>query len=157
MCEVFLDVEGYEDLYEISNLGNVRNKASGKLLKPLKNSNGYLYVNLWKNGIGKFKLIHRLVAQSFIPNPNNYPQVNHIDKNKTNYNVENLEYCTAQYNIDYSVSKPVAQFSLDGRLLNTYKSAHEAERQTGIDNSNICNCCLGKRYKSAGGFIWKFV
>lgn len=155
MNEIFKDIKNYEDLYEVSDTGLVRNKVSGKILKPGRNSRGYLLVNLYKDGICKSKSIHRLVAETFIPNPNHYPQVNHIDENKTNNNVDNLEWCTRQYNIDYSQSKPVCQYALDGRLLNTYKSVCEASRQTGISQGDISNCCLG-RYKSAGGFIWKF-
>ena len=155
MCEVFKPIEGYEDLYEVSNEGRVRNKTTGRILKPFS-AKGYLKVNLCKDGISKFKSIHRLVANAFIPNPLNLPEVNHIDENKLNNNVDNLEWCSRQYNIDYSVSKPVNQYALDGRLLNTYKSTMEAERQTGVPHQNICNCCLGKRL-SAGDFIWKFV
>lgn len=158
MCEIFLDVEGYETLYEISNLGNVRNKASGRLLKPRKSSNGYLRVILYK-GDGTYKnySVHRLVANAFLPNPLNLPEVNHKDFNKLNNSVDNLEWCSRQYNAECSLSKPVAQFSLDGRLLNTYKSTMDAQRQTGICNQSISECCNGRRYKSAGGFIWKFV
>lgn len=149
MCEIFLDVEGYETLYEISNLGNVRNKASGKLLKPRKSSNGYLRVILYK-GDGTYKnySVHRLVAKAFIPNPLNLQEVNHKDFNKTNNSVDNAE-C--------SLAKPVAQYSKDGKLINTYKSTMDAERQTGICNQSISECCNGGRCKSAGGFIWKFV
>ena len=157
MCEVFKPIEGYEDLYEVSDEGNVRNKTTGRILKPSRTNRGYLCVYLCKDGIREFKSIHRLVAQAFLPNPDNYPQVNHIDENKLNNSVDNLEWCTSQYNIDYSQSKPVAQFSLDGRLLNTYKSACEAARQTGINRQSISECCLGKRYKTTGGFIWKYV
>lgn len=153
--EKFRDVVGFDDLYEVSDKGRVRNKITGRILKPAKNK-GYLQVLLYKDEIiHKFKLVHRLVAEAFLPNPNNYPQVNHKDEDKTNNSVDNLEWCTSQYNIDYSQSKPVAQFSLDGRLLNTYKSTREAERQTGIPNQNIGKCCLGK-IKSAGNFIWKY-
>lgn len=155
MYEIFKPIKGYEDLYEVSDLGNVRNKASGKLLKPFRDRGGYLRVDLC-NGIRKSKLIHRLVAQVFLPNPLNLPQVNHIDENKSNNNVDNLEWCTAQYNIDYSQSKSVNQYSLDGIYIATYKSIKEAERTTGIAHGDISRCCLGKRL-SAGGFIWKFV
>lgn len=156
MCKIYKPIEGYEDLYEVSDEGNVRNKTTGRLLKPGRTNRGYLFVNLCKDGISKFKTIHRLVALAFLPNPNNYQQINHKDKNRSNNNVDNLEWCTNQYNVDYSISKPVNQYALDGRLLNTYKSTSEAERQTGVPHQNICYCCLGKRL-SAGGFIWKFV
>ena len=158
MTEIFKPIKGYEDLYEVSDLGNVRNKASGKLLKPRKNRRGYLRVVLYKgDGTHKEYLIHRLVAKAFLPNPLNLLEVNHKDFNKLNNSVDNLEWCSRQYNAEYSLSKPVNQFSLDGRLLNTYKSTMDAQRQTGIPNQNISECCNGGRYKSAGGFIWKFV
>lgn len=155
MKENYKNIVGYEDLYEVSDTGLVRNKATGKILKPLKNNRGYLHVRLYKDGIGKFKLVHRLVAEAFLPNPLNLSEVNHIDENKLNNNVDNVEWCSRQYNIDYSQSKSVCQYSLDGRLLNIYKSAYEAERQTGINQGNICKCCLGK-IKSSGNFIWKY-
>lgn len=155
MNEIYKDIKDYEDLYEVSDTGLVRNKVSGKILKPSKDKYGYLYINLWKKGKYKTYRIHRLVARAFIPNPLNLPQVNHIDENKFNNNVDNLEWCDCQYNIDYSVSKPVCQYSLDGTLLNIYKSACEASRQTGVNRQNICQCCLGKT-KSAGNFIWKY-
>lgn len=160
MCEIFLDVEGYETLYEISNLGNVRNKTSGRLLKPKKSKThkGYLSITLSKNGIHKGYLIHRLVAKAFIPNPNNLPQVNHKDCNRANNNVDNLEWCSVQYNNEYSLAKPVAQYTLDGKFIAKYKSLHEAERQTGIHQTSISSFLHGyKKYSHAGGFIWKYV
>lgn len=159
--EEFRDVVGYEDLYEVSNEGRIRNKNTGRILKPNKIHNGYLQVSLCKDGERKPALVHRLVAQAFLPNPNHYPQVNHKDEDKTNNSVDNLEYCTIQYNINYSIhkrSKPVNQYALDGRLLNTYKSIKEAAEKTGIDNTDICYCCRNKRGRiSAGNFIWKYV
>lgn len=154
MKENYKNIVGYEDLYEVSDTGLVRNKVSGKILKPRKDR-GYLHVKLYKDGIGKIYKVHRLVANTFILNPLNLPEVNHIDENKSNNNVENLEWISHQENIDYSLSKPVCQYSLDGRLLNTYKSINEASRQTGIAQGNICNCCKDKRGR-AGNFIWKF-
>lgn len=160
MCEIFKDIDNYEDLYEISNQGRVRNKITGKILKP-NIKNGYYYLILCKDEIHKHHYIHRLVASAFIPNPNNFSQVNHIDENKLNNNVDNLEWCTSQYNTNYSIhkrSKPVNQFSLDSRLLNTYKSTQEASRQTGINQGNIVQCCLGNpKYSHTGNFIWKYV
>lgn len=156
MNENYKDIKDYEDLYEVSDTGLVRNKVSGKILKPgTDGRKGYLQVDLHKDGIRKTYRIHRLVANAFIPNPLNLPQVNHIDENKTNNNVENLEWCSAQYNTEYSKAKPVNQFSLDGRLLNTYKSTMEASRQTGISQGDISDCCRNKRGR-AGNFIWKY-
>lgn len=99
--EEWKNVIGYEGLYEVSNKGNVRNVRSNKLLKLSKNCYGYIQVHLYKNGIRTGLKVHRLVAQAFIPNPDNFPQVNHKDEDKTNNNVENLEWCDAKYNMNY--------------------------------------------------------
>lgn len=99
MKEQWKDIADFDN-YEVSDLGNVRNKTTGKILKPLK-KNGYLYVDLYNNGDSKHKYIHRLVANSFIPNPLNLPQVNHKDCNRANNNVDNVEWCSAQYNNEY--------------------------------------------------------
>lgn len=155
--ENYKDIKDYEDLYEVSDTGLVRNKATGRILKLTRDKDGYLQVSLYKDGIRKTYRVHRLVAQAFIPNPNNYSEVNHIDENKTNNNVENVEWCSRQYNNEYSLSKPVCKYALDGRLLNTYKSIKEASKQTGIAQGNICRCCRGKDGSmTAGGFIWKY-
>ena len=150
--------EQWKDIadYEVSDLGRVRNKKTKRILRLGKDSGGYVQVNLYNDGERKSIKIHRLVASTFIPNPLNLPQINHIDENKTNNNVENLEWCSAQYNIDYSQSKPVNQYSLDGIYIATYKSIKEASKQTGINQGDISCCCRGK-YKTSGGFIWKYV
>lgn len=152
--EEFRDVPGYEGMYEVSNFGRVR--RNGKILKPFNNY-GYLRVDLFKNGIVRKFLIHRLVAQAFIPNPKNLPQVNHKDEDKTNNCVENLEWCDAKYNINYSKAKPVLQFDREGNFIKEWPSALKVEEELGIYHSNISNCCLG-RYglKTTGGFIWKY-
>lgn len=157
--EIWKDIEGYEDLYEVSDEGRIRNKNTGRILKPNKTHKGYLQVKLCKDGGKVGYSIHRLVAKAFIPNPDNYPQVNHIDEDKTNNNVNNLEWCTNQYNVVHSIhklSKKVGQYFPNGKLFAIYNSSMEAERQTGISSGNICQCCLGN-LKSAGGFIWKYV
>ena len=124
-------------------------------MRPCKNSRGYLSTSLCKDGQSKSFSIHRLVAQAFIPNPQNLPEVNHRDEVKTNNSVGNLEWCTAQYNNDYSRSKPVQQIDpKTGDAIATFKSMIEAERQTGIYHGNIGLCCGGKR-KSAGGYVWQ--
>ena len=108
MIEEWRPIEGYEGLYEVSNLGRVRSLDrfyyrlhKGKVLSPTKDRYGYLTVTLNCNGKSKTIKIHRLVAQAFLPNPDNLPQVNHKDEDKTNNNVDNLEWCTAKYNVNF--------------------------------------------------------
>ena len=148
--EEFRDVVGFEDLYEVSDEGRVRNKNTGRILKPNKINKGYLQVILCKDGERKPALVHRLVAKAFISNPNHYPQVNHIDENKSNNHVENLEYCTNQYNIRYSAYKK-------NKPVNTYKSTLEAaEQNPGTHSQNISGVCRGI-CKTHKGYIWKYV
>ena len=106
--EIWRPVVGYEGLYEVSNIGRVRSLDrfyyrlhKGKVLSPTKDRYGYLTVTLNCNGKSKTIKIHRLVAQAFLPNPDNLPQVNHKDEDKTNNNVDNLEWCTAKYNVNF--------------------------------------------------------
>lgn len=110
MKEIWKPIEGYEGLYEISNLGRVKsiqyfnhvnNKSypRNKILKPLPNDRGYHRVDLSKFGRSKRYRIHRLVAEAFIPNPNNFPEINHIDGNKQNNSINNLEWCTRKHNM----------------------------------------------------------
>lgn len=96
-------IEGFDGVYSVSNYGEVRNNKTGKLMKPRKNETGYLRINLTKNGKPKCMRVHRLVAQAFIPNPENKPEVNHIDFNRENNCVSNLEWVTNQENTQYSV------------------------------------------------------
>ena len=107
MEEIWKDIEGYEGLYQISNLGRVKSLGNThykttRILVVYKNKNGYCGINLCKKGkVTKYR-IHRLVATAFIPNPNNYPEVNHKDENKSNNRVDNLEWCTHHYNSIYN-------------------------------------------------------
>lgn len=153
MIEIFKDIEGYED-YQISNLGNVKSLRFGKekILKPVKDGKKYLCVVLYKQGKHKMCKVHRLVAQAFIPNPNNYQQVNHKDEDKTNNQVNNLEWCDCQYNIDYSQSKQVMCVET-GKI---YTSLSEVYRQLGFSQGYISLACNGK-HKTAYGFHWKYV
>ena len=173
MNEIFVDVLGYEGLYKVSNLGNVLSVKRNKLLKPGKENNGYLKVILRKNGKNKNYYVHRLVALSFLPNPLNYKEINHISEDKTDNRVENLEWCDHRYNINYGTgiqrmlqhsnwkkanektSKAVLCFTKQGKLIAEYSSSNEASRQTKINQSNISLCCNNKR-KSAGKYLWKF-
>ena len=102
MQEMWLDIKDYEGIYQVSNLGKVKNKKTNKILKPSKEK-GYLKLYLYKEGKKKTNYIHRLVAQAFLPNPNNYKEVNHIDSNPSNNNKNNLEWCDRKYNLDYMI------------------------------------------------------
>lgn len=161
MEEIFKDIEGYEGFYQISNFGRVYSIKRNRFLNPSKDKDGYLQIGLSKDGKEKKYKIHRLVALAFLLNPHNLPQVNHKDENKTNNKVDNLEFCTAKYNSNYGSrneknSKPVLQLTKDSELVAEYPSMKDAERQTRISQSSISRCCRGKRYKSCGGYLWKY-
>ena len=165
MKEIWRDIKGYEGLYQISSYGRVKSlertvwngkgyyKKSEKIRKGYDNGDGYLYVNLCKEGKRKQYRINRLVAMAFIPNPNNLPEVNHKDKIRTNNNIENLEWCTKQYNVEYSLAKAVIGINKVSGLILEFPSQMEASRQTGTNQGHIWGCCNGRR-KSAGGFLW---
>ena len=165
MNEIWKDIEGYEGLYQISNLGRVKSLGNNKtrkekILKSSKNTNGYLLVNLHKEGKQKHYYIHRLVVIAFIPNPDNLSQVNHINEDKTDNRVENLEWCDSKYNLNYGTrtektQKPILQFNLDGKFIKKWDSAIQVERELGFNQGNIGKCCKGK-IKSAYGFKWRY-
>lgn len=172
MEEIWKDIERYEGLYWISNLGRVKSKR--KILKPCINKRtGYIYVCLTKNNKGKVIVIHRLVAKTFLPNPYNLPFINHKDENKQNSRLDNLEWCTAKYNANYgtrnnklynktsfkkghkpSSCKKVEKYSIDGVLLETYYSIREAGRKNNISASSIYKYCEGQR--TCKKYIWKY-
>ena len=163
--EIWKPIEGYPD-YEVSNMGRVKSLKFGKekILKGVKDKNGYLIVDLYKEGKQKHYLIHRLVASAFIDNPNNLPQVNHIDEDKTNNRVENLEYCDSSYNTNFGTrterivkanSIPILQFTKSGEFVKKWNNAKEVERDLEISSSNIYKCCKGK-LKSIGGYEWGY-
>lgn len=156
MEEIYKDVIGYEGLYEVSNQGNVKSLKRNKILSPGIVNGGYFTVVLCKNGEVKHYRVHRLVAEAFIPNPARLPEINHINKDKTDNRAENLEWCDRQYNIDYSLSKQVAQYDFSGNLINVWKSVNEIQRQLGFSSSHISHCCLGK-YKTMYGYVWRYV
>lgn len=155
------DIINFEN-YQISDDGRVWSKNRNKYLKPI-DVNGYKKVSLYKNGKLHQRLIHRLVAEAFIPNPNAYEEINHINEDKSDNRVENLEWCTSSYNINYgtrverqinSISKKVFQYSIDNVLLNTYKSCTEAERENpSFNHRGISYSCIGK-LKTYKGFKW---
>lgn len=170
-------IKGYEGLYEISDKGEVRSFdrvlpcghnsshiRKGKILTPCGNGKGYLQIYLIKDGKAKKFYIHRLVAEAFIDNPNNYPIINHKDENRSNNEASNLEWCNHLYNSNYGHcrqkisdshnKKPVIQVLPDGTEVR-YESSHYAERCTQINHSSIVKCCKG-RAKTAGGFAWRY-
>lgn len=171
--EIWKDVLGYEGRYLISNMGNVVSKErigkNGAKIdkKVMKKSmlRNYLSVNLRNEKWQKRVHIHRLVAEAFIPNPNNLPQVNHIDENKLNNCVENLEWCTVRQNVTHNdlhikrwikKSMAVLQCKENGEIVKEYYNAAHAARETGISRPAITNRCLGKINKPIGGYYWKY-
>ena len=167
--EIWKPIEGYNGLYQVSNMGRVKSLGNNKtrkekILKLHSDKDGYLKVQLHKEGKKKNYLIHRLVAQAFIDNPNNLPQVNHKDEDKTNNCAENLEYCDSSYNTNFGTrnerivkanSIPILQFTKSGEFVKKWNNAKEVERDLEISSSNIYKCCKGK-LKSIGGYEWGY-
>ena len=174
MVEVWKDIPDYEGLYQISNLGRVKRLShkrfdrnqilKERIVKTTYPKNGwYPYLSLCKNGIYKNYSIHRLLAEVFIPNPNNYPVINHIDGNKQNNSLDNLEWCTYSHNnkeacrlkLNKGTAKTTLQFDKNGNFIKEWFSTRVAEKELNITNGKISQCCIGNR-KSAGGFVWKY-
>ena len=161
--EEWKQIEGCEH-YEVSNMGNIKNTLSGEILKTPLNTWGYPSVTLCGPWGRKNKAVHRLVAEAFIPNIENLPEVNHKDGNKRNNTVENLEWCTAKENVRHSVDaclrtslKAVDMYSLDGEYIRTFQTIAMAAKETGIVPGHISGCCKGRYgYKTAGGYVWKY-
>lgn len=173
MKEEWRDIKGYEGKYKISNKGRVmslykkntpyKGAYRSKIMIP-QIAWKYYCVDLLKNGKRRKSLIHRLVADAFIPNPENLLFVNHKDENKLNNNVSNLEWCTKEYNINYGsrnkvasikLSKPVVQMNLNGEFIALHPSLKIAGLKTNTSPSSISNVCSGRRSK-ANGFKWKY-
>ena len=151
------DIKGYEGLYAITPEGEVWSYRRKKFLKTVANKVGYFYVNLCINGNHTSYATHRLVAEAYISNPENLPEINHKDENKANNCLQNLEWCDAKYNINYGtrndkIKKPILQYDLDGNFIREWKCASDVGNEV---NGNICKCLKGKR-KSACGYIWKY-
>lgn len=187
--EIWKDVKGYEGLYQISNLGKIKRLSRlsyqrfGKLLlneKVMSNvidNNGYVVVSLTNNKKQRKFLVHRLIAIHFIKNNNNLPCINHIDGNKQNNDISNLEWCSYSQNnkhaLDNNLRKPpapwkgkfgtenktskkVGQYNLNGDLINIYPCVHEVYRKLRFPVTNIAAACRGKQ-KTAYGFKWKYI
>lgn len=161
MPEIWKPVTTYEGLYEVSNKGFVRSIKTQKIIIPRK-PRGYLQVGLSKNGIRKGFYIHRLVALAFIENKNKYKEINHIDENKCNNDVSNLEWCSRKYNCNYGtktqraknkICHKVFQLSKDNEIVNYFNSIEDAHLFTGVNRGHISSCTNNKR-KTAGGYKW---
>ena len=177
MAEVWKDIPGYEGLYQASNCGNIRSLNWGRrnivrnlYLKP--HNKGYLQVELAKDGNKKMITVHRLVAMTFIPNPNELPTINHKAENKCNNNVENLEWCTASYNTAYSRDKHPEKYRcrgvpyrhkrkieqvdvLSGDTVRVWDNIVTIKSEKNFHAWSISECCNGNR-KTAYGFKWRF-
>lgn len=171
-------IRDYEGYYEVSDAGYVRSldriipdktthtkRLKGKMMKLTpsvgRDGDGYLVVNLRKNHTSSVRLVHRLVAEAFLPNPNDLDTVNHKDGNKRNNDVSNLEWATYSDNNIHALctglrsprGNVIAQFDLEGNLVNVYMSARQASRDTGISYGMISHC-LNNRANYAGGYKW---
>ena len=176
MEEIWKDIKGYEGLYQVSSQGRVRSLArvdcGGRILKGkiMSNVRSGLYrgINLRKNGKMVRYYIHRLVAETFLPNNSNLPQVNHKNEDKTDNRLVNLEWCDRKYNINFGTGRKrhferlktkraVIQLSIDGKEIARFPSIRYASRSTGVNRRGIEGCCMNKpMYNTAGGYKWKY-
>lgn len=171
MKEMWKDIRNYEGLYQVSNIGRVKSfRKSTKygceseyILKPYLASNGYYQVTLYDNTVKHKFSVHRLVAEAFIPNPNDYPQINHKDENRLNNEVSNLEWCTAEYNNAYGTARirriettsiPVEQLTVDGHIIAIYRSVRIASEIIGVARSSLRYAVLNGT--NCKGYFWKY-
>ena len=176
--EIWRKVKGFEDYYEVSNTGKVRSISreikrgtkgnyfqEGKEIKPSISNKGYYKIHLWVNGKTYNKNLHRLVAEAFIDNPNNYPIINHKDENPQNNNVENLEWCSYSYNINYgtandrrkeTISKPIYQLDKETKeIIKKWNCANDIAQYYNCSRGRIFGWC--QDYAEAEGYIWCYV
>ena len=182
--EKWKTIKGYDSLYAVSTLGNIRsmektsingNLLKPKMMKPARQSNGYISLVLHNNGFRKTHTVHRLVAVAFLKNPNNLKTVNHKNGKRDDNSVDNLEWMsqsdnckhgfeknghvgswTDKFGKDHHRSKVVIQMDLDSNEVARFYGTMEVERETGINNRGVADACRGKN-KTAGGFKWKYL
>ena len=179
--EIWCDVKGYEGLYVVSNWGRVKSLGNDKsrkekILRPQKDGGGYLFVYLCRNGEPKMYKVHRLVLMTFNPCENMKSlQVNHIDEDKTNNHLSNLEWVTPKDNQNHGTrnkrisekntngkkSIPIVQLALDGKFVKAWKSSHDAERECGFNPGAIIQCCKNKFHREGNniykGYKWQYL
>ena len=163
-------IKDFEDQYLIYDDGSVWSLSKERFLSQDPHTSGYLRVTLWKDGKGTHKYVHRLVAEAFLDNPNNLPQVNHKDENKHNNNLDNLEWISALDNTRYGTglqrrierqinnpkrSKKIIQYDLNMQEIARFPSIMEAQRVTGFANTNISKACK-ETYRTVGGYYWRY-
>lgn len=183
--EIWKDIPDYDGKYQISNYGRVKRLkrnvfvrvlgktveiSTPKILKLNLVKSGYLYITITANNTKRTLKIHRLVAEVFIPNPNDLPEVNHIDGNKENNCVDNLEWCTHKENIQHALKnnllndrsgnnnancKKINQYDSDGNFIKLWNSIYEITKETGFERHGITRCCTSKS-KTYKGYIWKY-
>ena len=160
MEEIWKDIPNYEGLYQVSSLGNVKSIRQNKILKPsLTGKKEYYGVSLCVNGKPKRYMIHKLVADTFLDNPENLPLINHKDENKLNNCLSNLEYCSHSYNVRYSrnnLKKPIGQYDIKGNLIRTWRSSWQIRKTLHFSSTSIDRCLIGKQ-ENAYGYIWRYL
>ena len=158
-------LNGYEGFYQVSNLGKIKSLRKDIIMKQYLDGNNYYFVPLYKDKKTKSKKVHRLVAETFIKNPNNYPCINHKDENSLNNNLDNLEWCTYSYNVNYDNRikkyclkryKKIEQYDFENNLIKKWDSIKQASNSLNISKSGIIYCAQGK-FKQFKGYIWKYI
>lgn len=164
MKEIWKDIKEYEGIYQVSNLGKVKRVKTNRVLKGCKDKGGYLRVNLSKNSVTSTNTLHRLVAEAFIPNTDNKPEVNHIDEDKTNNRVDNLEWSTRKDNLNYGTrnkrisktqSVPIIATNIKTGKSTEFYGTNDCARRLGLYSSNITRVLKGVS-KQTGGYKFKY-
>lgn len=175
MKEIWKDIPNYEGLYQASNLGRIRSLdrkiyvnsenqhckfnceqfIKGKIMKSKLTKDGYYEIGLTKNRKVKYIRTHRLIAITFIPNPNYYPVINHKNHNRLDNRIENLEWCTVWYNNRYSKARKVVQLDKNYNLIKIWECMSDAHRTLGLSVSNISKCCINKKF-TTGNSYWRY-